>query len=59
MMTGTLSTMDPVMMAKRHQKVIGAIKSRDHERINHVMMEHIETGSKPVLESLDIDNQEE
>ncbi len=59
MMTGTLSTMDPVMMAKRHQKVIDAIKSRDHERIDHAMREHIETGSKPVFESLDGDGPEE
>ena len=52
MMTGTLSTMDPIMMAKRHQKVIDAIKSRDPDLIKEAMREHIETGTKPVLDSL-------
>lgn len=52
MMTGNLSTMDPVKMATRHNKVIEAIKSRDPEKIDHAMKEHIETGSMSVAEIL-------
>lgn len=55
MMTGSLSTMDPVKMAKRHRKVIKAIRSRDKEKINQAMEEHIATGSKPVFDSLETD----
>ena len=52
MMTGTLSAMNPEMIAKRHRPVIDAIKSRDPERIERAMKEHIETGTKPVLDTL-------
>ena len=60
MMTGNLSTMDPVEMATRHKKVIAALKSRDKELVGKAMREHIETGTKPILDTLaeDYDQQE-
>lgn len=57
MMTGNLSTMDPVKMAKRHRKLIQAIKSRDKEKINRAMEDHIATGSKPIFDSLQNDEE--
>lgn len=56
MMTGTLSTMDPIVLATRHRKVIEAIKSRDCERVRLTMQEHAETGSRPVFDYLESQN---
>jgi DNA-binding GntR family transcriptional regulator len=58
MMTGALSTMDPVMLATRHRKVIEAIKSGDRERVRLAMQEHAETGSKPVFDYLESQEEE-
>lgn len=56
MMTGSLSKLDPVVMAKRHYKVIDAIKSRDRCRIAEAMQDHIDTGMKPVVDGLEEDD---
>ncbi|MBI9102722.1 MAG: GntR family transcriptional regulator [Spirochaetales bacterium] len=53
MMTGTLSTMDSITMATRHQKIVAAIKSRDQKKIEIAMKDHIASGSKPVLDSME------
>jgi DNA-binding GntR family transcriptional regulator len=58
-MTGNLTTMDPVEMASRHQKLIDAIKSRDPERVGHAMREHIESVGKPIVDTLEEEDQEE
>lgn len=58
-MTGNLSTMDPVEMASRHRKLIDAIKSRDPERAGRTMREHIESVGKPIVDTLEEENQEE
>jgi len=52
MMTGNLSTMDPVEMAGRHKKVIEALRSRDKGEVDRAMREHIETGSRSILDTL-------
>lgn len=58
-MTGNLTTMDPVEMASRHRKLIDAIKSRDPERVGRAMREHIESVSKPIVDTLEEEDQEE
>jgi DNA-binding GntR family transcriptional regulator len=58
-MTGNLTTMDPVEMASRHRKLIEAIKSRDPERVGRAMREHIESVGKPIVDTLEEEDQEE
>lgn len=58
-MTGNLSTMDPVEIASRHWKLIDAIRSRDPERAGRVMREHIESVGKPIVDNFEEEDQEE
>ena len=51
--------MDPVEMASRHRKLIDAIKSRDPERVGHAMREHIESVGKPIVDTLEEEDQQE
>lgn len=53
LMTGTLTTMDSVEIAFRHRKLIEAIRSGDPERAGRAVREHIENGSRSVLESFE------
>ena len=53
LMTGTLTTMDPIEMASRHRKLIEAIKSRDPERVSLAVRKHIENGSMSVLDTFE------
>ncbi len=53
LMTGTLSTMDPVELAVRHRKLIEVIRSRDPERLSQAIRKHLEDGSRSVLETLE------
>jgi DNA-binding GntR family transcriptional regulator len=57
-MTGNLTTMDPVEMASRHRKLIDALKSRDPERVGRAMREHIESVGKPIVDTLEEEDQE-
>jgi DNA-binding GntR family transcriptional regulator len=52
-MTGTLTTMDPIEMAARHRKLIEAIRSRDPERLSQAVRKHIENGSRSVLDTFE------
>lgn len=58
-MTGNLSTMDPVEIASRHWKLIDAIRSRDPERAGRAMREHIESVGKPIVDTFEEEDQEE
>ena len=53
LMTGTLTTMDPIKMASRHRKLIEAIRSRDPERVSLAVRKHIENGSRSVLNTFE------
>ncbi len=57
-MTGNLSTMDPVEIASRHWKLIDAIKSRDPEFVGRAMREHIESVGKPIVDTIEEEKQE-
>jgi DNA-binding GntR family transcriptional regulator len=56
LMTGTLTTMDPIEMASRHRKLIEAIKSRDPERVSLAVRKHIENGSRSVLDTFEYED---
>ena len=51
MMTGALSTMEPVALVSRHWKLMDAIKSRDSEKVKIAMKQHIEESSKQVFDT--------
>lgn len=59
LMTGTLTTMDPIEMASRHRKLIEAIKSRDPERVSLAVRKHIENGSRSVLDTFEYEDAQE
>ncbi len=58
LMTGTLTTMDPVGIASRHHKLIDALKSRDPERAGRAVREHIENGSRSILDTYEEEDSE-
>lgn len=53
LMTGSLSTMDAVEMASRHDEIIAALESRDPERASKAMRHHIESSGKPIVKLLE------
>lgn len=58
LMTGSLSTMDPVEMASRHEKLIEALKSGDPVKAGDAMREHIESSGKPIVHLLELETEE-
>ena len=58
LMTGSLSTMDQVEMAARHEKLIKALESRDPVKAGDAMREHIESSGKPIVHLLELEEEE-
>lgn len=55
LMTGNLSTMDPVEIAARHRELIDVLRKRDPQMAAEAIRSHIESVGKPIVESLDAD----
>ena len=58
LMTGSLSTMDSVEIAARHEKLIAALESRDPVKASDAMREHIESSGKPIVHLLELETEE-
>lgn len=52
LMTGNLSTMDPVEIAARHRYLIEVLREHDPDKAAQAIREHIESVGKPIVETL-------
>ncbi len=55
LMTGSISKMDPVEIARRHCELIDVLRTRDPEKAATAIRRHIEGVGKPIVESLELD----
>lgn len=55
LMTGSISKMDPVEIAKRHCGLIDVLRTRDPQKAAEAIRRHIEGVGKPIVESLELD----
>ncbi len=58
LMTGNLSTMDPVEIAARHRQLIDVLRERDPQKAAKAIQEHIESVGKPIVDTLDVDEED-